>query len=373
MKHKRDYYEVLGVGREAGAEEIKKAYRRLAVKHHPDKNPGNKEAEEKFKEASEAYGVLSDPERRKRYDQFGHEGLGGAQAPAYETIFADFPDIFSEIFGLGDVFGGGGRRRGRAATRTGADLRTDLEIDFKDAMRGTQMQIRVPRLERCQRCNGVGAEKPSDVRECSACHGRGQVQFQQGFFRVARTCSQCGGSGRVVSRPCPECGGRGRVQRERTLSVRIPPGVDNGTRLRLQGEGEAGEGNAPPGDLYVVLRVRPHPFLRREGKDLHCEIPLSISQAALGTELKVPTFTRPERIRVPEGTQSGSTFRLRGHGAPDIDGHGHGDLYVTVMVRTPTRLNRKQRELLEKLAEAGEEELHSPDKNLFEKVKDLFG
>lgn len=372
MSQKRDYYEVLGVGRDAGLDEIKKAYRRLAVKYHPDKNPGNKEAEEKFKEASEAYSVLSDAEKRRRYDQFGHEGLGGGGAgPGFETIFADFPDIFGEIFGFGDIFGGGRRRPG--AARTGADLRTDLEIDLREAVHGAETQIRVPRLERCERCRGAGAERPSDVRECPTCRGRGQVQFQQGFFRVARTCGQCGGRGRIISRPCPDCGGRGRVQRERTLSVRIPPGVDSGTRLRLQGEGEAGEGNAPPGDLYVVLRVRPHLFFRREGNDLHCEIPISYSQAALGTELRVPTFRSPERIRIPEGTQTGSTFRLRGLGAPDLNGHGAGDLYVTVVVRTPTRLNKRQRELLQKLAEEGEEDLHSPDKTLFEKVKGLFG
>ncbi len=372
MSRKRDYYEVLGVGREAALDEIKKAYRRLAVKHHPDKNPGNKEAEEKFKEASEAYGVLSDPERRRRYDQFGHAGLGGsAGAQGFETIFADFPDIFGEIFGFGDLFGGG-RRRGRGS-RTGADLRTDLEIDLRDAIHGVETQIRVPRLERCERCRGAGAERPSDVRECSACRGRGQVQFQQGFFRVARTCGQCGGSGRVVARPCPDCGGRGRVQRERTLGVRVPPGVETGTRLRLQGEGEAGEAGNAPGDLYVVVAVRPHPFFRRQGNDLHCEVPLSFAQAALGTELEVPTFKKTERVRIPEGTQSGATFRLRGLGVPDLGGRGTGDLYVTVVVRTPTRLNRKQREVLEKLAEAGDEDLDSPDRTLFGKVKDLFG
>jgi molecular chaperone DnaJ len=373
LSQKRDYYEVLGVSRDAGLDDIKKAYRRLAVKHHPDKNPGNKQAEEKFKEASEAYSVLSDPEKRSRYEQFGHAGLGGgAAAPGFETIFADFPDIFSEFFGFENIFGGG-RRRGRSGARSGADLRTDLEIDLREAVLGTETQIRVPRLERCERCRGLGAEKPADVRECPACRGRGQVQFQQGFFRVARTCGQCGGRGKVVTRPCPECGGRGQVQRERTLSVKIPPGVDTGTRLRLAGEGEAGEGSASPGDLYVVLRVRPHPFFRREGSDLHCEVPISFSQAALGTEVRVPTFQGAERIRIPEGTQSGAAFRVRGHGAPDLNGRGAGDLYVTIQVRTPTRPNKRQRELLQQLAEAGDEQLHSPDKTLFEKVKGLFG
>jgi len=372
LAQKRDYYEVLGVKRDSGLDQIKKAYRRLAVQYHPDKNPGDKGAEEKFKEASEAYSVLSDPEKRVRYDRYGHEGVGAAPFTGFDSeSFADFSDILSGIFNLGDLFGGG-RRRGRGG-RSGADLRTDLEIEFKEAMFGAEAHLQVPRLERCERCRGLGAEKPGDIRDCQACRGRGQVIFQQGFFRVARTCGQCGGRGQVLAHPCPECRGRGRVQRERTLSVRIPPGVDTGTRLRLQGEGEAGEGGGPPGDLYVVLGVRPHPFFRRDGSDLHCEIPVSISQAALGVEVQVPTLRDPERLRVPEGTQTGSIFRLRGQGVPDVDGRGAGDLYVTVVVRTPTRLNKKQRELLHKLAEAGQEELHSPDKTVFDKVKDLFG
>ncbi len=371
MTRKRDYYHILGVSQDADLSNIKKAYRRLALKYHPDKNPGNGQAEEKFKEAAEAYGILSDPERRSRYDRFGHSGVGGTPFTGFDTeIFADFSDILGDLFGLGDIFGS--RRRRHTGVRSGSDLRTDLEIDFRDAMFGTEAQIRVPRLERCDRCRGQGVEKPSDVRECPRCHGRGQIVFQQGFFRLARTCEQCRGQGRVVLRPCPGCDGNGRIQRERTLTVRIPPGVDTGTRLRLEREGEAGESGGPSGDLYVVLRVRPHSFFERDGTDLHCRVPISFSQAALGAEVQVATLRGSERIRTPAGTQSGAVFRLRGQGVPQINGRGAGDLYVTVVVVTPSRLSKRQRGLLEHLAEASNEEASSPDKSLFEKVKDLF-
>jgi molecular chaperone DnaJ len=373
VSSKRDYYEVLGVGRGASLDEIKKAYRRLALQYHPDKNPGDKQAEEKFKEASEAYSVLSDPEKRQRYDRFGHGGVAETPFTGFSPdIFGDFSDILGDLFGLGDVFGGGRRRAARSAARSGADLRTDVEIDLRQAMFGAEIPLRVARLETCGRCRGTGAERDGDVRTCPSCRGRGQVVFQQGFFRVSRTCGQCGGRGRVLARACPGCGGQGRVQRERTLSVRIPPGVDSGTRLRLHGEGEAGEGGQPPGDLYVVVQVQPHPFFQRQDDDLYCEIPISFTQAALGAEIKVPTFHDTQILRIPEGTQTGTTFRLRGKGMPQLNGRGAGDLYVKVVVRTPERLNRKQRELLQRLAEAGEEELRSPDKTLYEKVRSLF-
>lgn len=365
---RRDYYEILGVERDADAEAIKKAYRKLALKYHPDRNPGDPEAEERFKEAAEAYAVLSDPDKRRRYDLYGHEGLGAE--PVFTgfdaDIFAEFSDILGDLFGFGGLFG----ERGRARARRGDDLRYDLEIEFEEAVRGLETRIRVPRLERCPTCRGSGAAERG-VSTCPQCRGRGQVAFRQGFFTVARTCGRCRGAGRVVVKPCGTCRGEGRVQRERTLTVRIPPGVSDGTRLRLAGEGEAGAEGAPPGDLYVVLRVREHPVFRRRGQDILCEVPVSFPQAALGARVEVPTLEGPEMLEIPPGTQSGAVFRLAGRGAPSLDGRSRGDQVVTVVVRTPTRLTAEQRHLLEKLAE-----LEGPatrERSLFDRVKDILG
>jgi molecular chaperone DnaJ len=349
----RDYYEVLGVGRDADIAAIKKAYRQAAVKHHPDKNPGDTKAEESFKEAAEAYAVLSDPEKRGLYDRYGKRGLGGAGGfQGFDSdIFGDFSDILGDLFGFGSIFGGG--RRGRRAT-VGRDLRYDLEIEFEEAVRGLESRVQIPRLETCESCGG-----------------RGQVAFQQGFFTFARSCESCGGKGRMITDPCDGCEGRGRLQRKKTLRIRIPAGVDDGTRIRMSGEGEAGPAGGPPGDLYVVLHVREHPFFKRRELDIHVNLPISISQAALGAEVKVPTLDGQEDLTVPAGTQTGESFRLRGRGVPALNGSGRGDEFVTVSVRTPTKLSEEKRRLLEELAKLDGEETSEP--GLFDRVKNIFG
>ncbi len=366
----RDYYEILGVDRGADTAAIKKAYRRLALRYHPDKNPGDHNAEEEFKAAAEAYAVLSDPEKRRRYDQFGKAGLGGQGGfTGFDPdIFADFGDILGDLFGFGSLFGGSSRRK---APRRGADLRFDLELDLEQAVRGYESRIRVPRIERCADCAGKGARNDADIESCTQCGGRGQVAYQQGFFTIARSCGRCGGAGRVIVRPCATCAGRGRVQVEREKSIRIPPGVSDGVQLRLSGEGEASPENGKPGDLYVVLHVREHPVFRREGNDLRCEAPVSFAQAALGARIGVPTFEGREEIEVPPGTQTGSEFRLRGRGSPGLNGEGKGDLVVEVVVRTPARLNAKQRELFEDLARLEGET--TTERGLFDRVKEIFG
>lgn len=365
----RDYYEILGVARDASLADIKKAYRALAVKYHPDRNPGDKAAEEKFKEASAAYQVLSDTEQRRRYDTLGAAGVGGGRGVEFDPeAFADFSDI------LGDLFGGlfGGAARGGSARQRGDDLRFDLEIDLADAVRGGETTLRVPRTETCPTCSGSGGATPADVIPCAACKGQGQVRYSQGFFAVSRTCPTCRGLGRRITRPCPVCGGQGRVRQERRLQVRIPPGVDDGARLRLPGEGEGGRLGGPPGDLYVVLRVRDHPHFRREGDDLHCRIPITFSQAALGATVRVASLDGEHDLKVPPGLQSGSALRLRGLGVPHLGGRGRGDLVVTLHVETPRRLSRKARELLRDLA--GEEERgRAEGVGLFDRVKDLIG
>lgn len=365
----RDYYEILGVPRDADSAAIKKAYRRLAVRYHPDKNPGDHEAEERFKEAAEAYAILSDPDKRARFDRFGHAGLGnqGGFQGFDQQIFGDFADILGDLFGFGGLFGGGRRRPAR---RPGDDLRYDLELDLEEAVRGLETRIQVPRTERCPDCEGRGAKDRDGIRTCSQCGGRGQVAFQQGFFTLTRPCGRCRGTGRVITSPCSGCQGHGRVRRERTLTVRIPAGVDEGMHLRLSGEGEASPDDGPPGDLYVVVHIAVHATFRRDGTNLLSEVPISFGQAALGARVRVGTIDGEDEMEVPAGTQSGTTFRLSGKGVPAIGGGGRGDQLVTVVVRTPTRLNAEQRELLEKLAKLEGEP--ASERGIFDRVKDIF-
>jgi molecular chaperone DnaJ len=371
---KRDYYEILGVDRAADEQALKSAYRKLALKFHPDRNPGNAEAEEKFKEAAEAYGVLSDAQKRAAYDRFGHQGVSSAAGAGFDpSAFQDFSDIIGDFFGFGDLFGGGGggaRRRSRA--QRGEDIRYDLEIEFEAAMRGLSAEVQVPRLEQCGRCHGKGAEPEDGLTTCPMCHGRGEVIFQQSFLSVRRTCSQCGGRGQIIRRPCKECRGDGYLRTERKLKITIPPGVDTGTRLRLAGEGQHGANGGAPGDLYVVIRVQDHPVFVREQDDLHCRVPVNVAQAALGTEVDVLTFDGLQTVNIPEGTQSGTRLRVKGLGVPHLNGHARGDLYVHVDVRTPPKLTREQRKLFEQLLETLPKENEPEGKGLFDKVKDYF-
>ena len=372
---KRDYYEVLGVGRGAGEQEIKSAYRRLAVKYHPDKNPGNAEAEERFKEAAEAYSVLSDPEQRARYDRFGHAGVSGASGAGAgwgAQGFGGIEDILGDLFGFGDVFGAGrAGARTRGGAQRGADLRYDLELSLEDAARGMTAQLRIPRLEACDACAGTGAAKGTHPETCQACGGAGQVRYQQGFFSVARTCNNCRGQGRVIKTPCEVCRGQGRVEREKSLEVKIPAGVETGSRLRIAGEGEGGAHGGPAGDLYVVIRVKEHEQFERQGSNLYSSVPVSFAQAALGAEITVQTLEGQEQLKIPAGTQTGTVFRLKGHGMPVLGGRGRGDLFVAVTVVTPRTLTREQRRLLEQLAEVEDKDLE--DKGLMDKVRNIFG
>ncbi len=368
---KRDYYEVLGVSKNADMKEIKKAYRSLALKYHPDRNPGNKEAEEKFKEAAEAYSVLGDSEKRRKYDQFGHAGLGSTPFTGFDAdIFADFSDILGDLFGFESFFGRTSRRRD--ASRRGADLRYDLEISFEDSARGLETQITVPVSESCSECKGSGADPSRGLENCRYCGGAGQIRFSQGFFSMSQTCNRCGGSGKVIIKPCSSCRGQGRIRKEKSLKVRIPAGVDTGNRLRLQGEGEGGTRGGRPGDLYIFIHVREHPFFKREGDDLHCEIPLTFSQAVLGAEVSVPTLKGSRTVKIPQGTQSGTTFRLKELGMPAMNGYGRGDQYVRVRVQTPTRISKEKKGLFEKLWELEKDEIEEQEKSIFEKVKNLF-
>jgi molecular chaperone DnaJ len=375
MPDKRDYYDVLGVPRNASDQELKSAYRKLALQHHPDRNPDNAhQAGETFKTITEAYSVLADPQKRAAYDRFGHAGLSGSggYSPDFtSTIFSDFEDIFGEMFGFG---GASSRRSGtRSRAERGADLRYDLELSFEEAALGLDTKIKIPRPEVCPGCTGRGARKGSEPVLCSACGGRGQVRTQQGFFTLSRTCPQCAGMGQVIKEPCHICHGEGRVRQEKVLGIKIPAGVDDGMRLRVTGEGEAGILGGPPGDLYVILKVREHAFFERRGNDLYCAIPLSVAQAALGTEIKVPTLHGQERLRIPEGTQTGSVFRVRGMGLPNLEGRGQGDLYISIHVVVPTHLSREQRRLLEMLQGSTRIENKPLQRRVAEKVKDIFG
>lgn len=345
----RDYYEILSVERGASEDQIKKAYRRAAMEWHPDKNPDNhEEAEEKFKEVTEAYSVLIDSQKRQQYDQFGHAGLGGDSGGFDPSKFTDFSDIFGDFFNLEDLFGSGGRR-GRG--RRGSDLRYDLDLTFEEAARGLTTKVKVAREEACRECRGTGAREGTELTTCSACRGQGQVRSQRGFLVMAHTCPQCRGAGRVVLDPCPECMGAGRVQKERTIELKIPRGVDTGTRLRVPGEGDRGPQGRLNGDLYVVMHVEDHPFFERRGADLFCTVPISFPRAAIGTEIRVPTLGGKQKLKVPPGTQSGTVFRVKGKGFPRLNGGGQGDLYVEITLDVPRKLTKEQKRLLNLLDE----------------------
>jgi molecular chaperone DnaJ len=371
---RRDYYEILGVERESDDGVIKTAYRKLAMTYHPDRNPGSRDAEERFKECAEAYSVLSDPQKRAAYNRFGHQGVpsaagnGGFDASG----FPDLGDILSDVFGFGDVFGRAGGQQKRSRAQRGEDVRYELEIGFEDSMRGLSVDIQVPRLEECGRCHGKGAEPEDGLVTCPMCRGRGEVIYQQAFLSVRRSCSQCGGRGQIVRRPCKECRGEGYLKRERKLKVNIPAGVDNGTQLRLTNEGQPGANSGPPGDLYVVLKVAEHPIFERHETDLHCTVPINIGQAALGATIDILTFDGLQTIKIPEGSQAGSRLRLKGLGVPHLQGTSRGDLYVHVDVKVPAKLTREQRKLLEQLRELLPVENEPQEKGIFDKVKDYF-
>lgn len=363
---KRDYYEVLGVGKGAGETEIKQAYRKLARQYHPDVNPGNKEAEEKFKEATEAYDVLSDPEKRSRYDQFGHAGVDPNQAGGGFDM-GGFGDIFDMFFG-----GGGAQRRG--GPQRGADLRYDMTLSFEEAVFGVEKTIQIPRQEICPDCHGSGAADGTHPSTCSQCHGTGQVKTAQrtpfGQFQTVRTCPACQGEGKIISTPCKTCSGQGKVRRVKEIKINVPAGSEDGLNLRLSGDGEAGAKGGPPGDLYIVLHVKPHKFFEREGNDVYCEVPITFVQAALGAEIEVPTLDGSVKMKVPEGTQTATVFRLKGHGVPYRRGNGRGDQHVRVLVTTPTKLNEKQKELIREFGEAATEQQQLGKKSFFDKVKE---
>jgi len=367
---KRDYYEILEVTRSANDGEIKSAFRKLAMKWHPDKNPGDKDCEYRFREIGEAYEVLKDAERRAAYDRFGHQGV--QNAAGFDPSNFDISDILGDFFGFSDLFGSGGGARRRNRPQRGEDVRYDLEIRFEDAVFGMTAEIQVPRSEPCDRCSGKGAEPGSAPTTCQTCHGRGEVVYQQSFLSVRRTCGQCGGSGQIIRTPCTQCRGRGYRQLQRKLKVNIPAGVDNGTRMRLTHEGEPGPNGGPPGDLYVVLKVKEHPFFERQEYDLHCTIPVNVAQAALGAEIEVPTLEQPHKLKVPEGTQTGAQLRLRHKGVAHLNGHTRGDIIVHVEVRTPGKLTREQKKLFEQLRDTLPTDNKPAEKGIFEKVKDYF-
>lgn len=369
---KRDYYEVLDVSRTATDQELKSSYRRLAMRYHPDKNPGDATAEEKFKEAAEAYAVLSDADQRRRYDRFGHAGVSsGAGASWGAPGFGGIEDILGDLFGFGDVFGGSRSGSRRSTAQRGADLRYDLEITLEEAANGMTANLRIPRLETCETCKGSGAAAGTEPETCTTCNGTGQMRFQQGFFSVARTCHACRGVGKVIKSPCNDCHGAGRVEREKQMEVKIPAGVETGSRLRVQGEGESGVSGGSSGDLYVVIHVSEHEHFERQGSNLYAAVPVTFAQAALGADIAVRTLEADEKLKVPVGTQTGTVFRLKGKGMPMLGGRGRGDLFVSVTVVTPTSLTREQRKLLEQLATIEDKDLE--DKGLVDKVRNIFG
>ncbi len=367
---KKDYYEVLGVARNATEQDLKKAYRRVAMKFHPDRNPGNKEAEDKFKEASEAYEILSDKNKRAAYDQFGHAGVEGAGMGGGAGGFGNFSDIFGDVFG--DIFGGAAG--GRGGPSRGSDLRYTLELSLEEVVRGTSVKIKVPTLVSCKTCSGSGAKPGTKPTNCSTCGGHGQVRMQQGFFSVQQTCPTCRGKGKMISDPCTDCSGHGRIEETKTLNVKVPAGVDSGDRIRLAGEGEAGGDGGSNGDLYVQIAVRDHEFFQRDGRDLYCEVPIGIVEACLGGELEVPTLDGRVKLKVPEGTQTGKLFRLRGKGVTSVRGGPPGDLLCRVVVETPVHLTGRQKELLRELQSSMTGTKHSPKQSSwFEGMKNFFG
>jgi molecular chaperone DnaJ len=352
---KRDYYEVLGISRSASDDDIKRAYRKLAMSYHPDRNPGDRESEEKFKEAAEAYEVLRDPQKRDLFDRYGHEGLsstGFRGFSGFEDIFSSFGDIFEDVFGFS------GRRRTSPAERPGADLRYDLKIAFEEAAFGVNREIIITKLENCKICSGSGAEPGTAPEICPRCRGTGQVTQTSGFFSISATCPQCRGEGRIIKSPCHNCRGTGRVTVEKMVQVKIPPGVEDGTRLRLRNEGEEGRLGGPNGDLYIFIHVEPHDFFQRDGSDVYCQIPISITQAALGGTIDVNTLEGTDKLKIPRGTQNGKTFRLKGKGIPHLRGFGRGDQIVQVLIQIPTNLNKKQEELLKEFAKISGEKPH---------------
>lgn len=370
---KRDYYEILGVNRDASEEEIKKAYRKLAMKHHPDRNPDNPKAEDHFKEAKEAYEILCDGQKRAAYDQYGHAGVeqGAGMGGGFGGAGGGFADAFGDIFG--DIFGGG---RARSNVYRGADLQYNLEISLEEAARGTDTKIRIPTQEECETCHGTGAKPGTQPTTCATCGGHGQVRMQQGFFSIQQTCPKCHGSGKIVANPCADCHGVGRVKQHKTLSVRIPAGVDEGDRIRLSNEGEAGVNGGPTGDLYVVIHLKAHSVFQRDHNDLHCEMPISFSTAALGGEIEIPTLDGHAKIKIPAETQTGKVFRLRGKGIQGVRTHAPGDLLCHVQIETPVSLTERQKELLRELEALNLEDgaRHNPKaKSFMDKVKAFFG
>lgn len=371
---KRDFYEILGVAKTASEDDIKKAYRKLAMKYHPDRNPDNKEAEEKFKEVKEAYEMLTNPEKREAYDRYGHAGvdpnMGGG---GFGGGAGGFGDAFGDIFG--DIFGGGRGRSSGPQVYRGADLRYNLEITLEQAAHGYETTIRVPSWDKCDTCHGSGAKPGTQPVTCTTCSGHGQVRMQQGFFSIQQTCPKCHGSGKIIPEPCAACGGAGRIKRNKTLEVKIPAGIDNGMRIRSTGNGEPGTNGGPSGDLYVEIHIKPHPVFQREGDDLHCEMPISFAKAALGGEIEVPTLTGKVSFTVPEGTQTGKTFRLKGKGVKGVRSGYTGDLFCHVVVETPVKLTEKQKDLLREFERSTSEggAKHSPQsKGWMDKVKDFF-
>lgn len=364
----RDYYDILGLQRDASENDIRKAYRRLAMQYHPDRTRGDKDSEEKFKEISEAYSVLSDPEKRANYDQFGHAGVGGGFADF--TGFGQFGDIFGDIFE--DFFGGGATRR-RTQARRGNDIVYSFDITLEEAFEGVDREISVPKMESCPECNGAGVARGSSRATCPVCRGAGRLRQTQGFFSITRTCHRCGGVGSIVENPCKSCKGEGRIRTQKELRVTIPPGVDSGSRIRYRGEGEAGARGGPSGDLYIVVNVLPHEFFGRQGSDLIFEAPISFPQAALGAEMDIPTLDGKVSLKIPSGTQSHKTFRIKNKGMPKLRGFGRGDLFVKVIVETPTKLTQRQRELLEEFASISGEDAHPLTKKFLDKFKEVFG
>lgn len=378
---KRDYYSTLGVNRDASDEDIKKAYRKLAMKHHPDRNPDDKASEDKFKDAKEAYEILSDPKKRAAYDQFGHAGVdsaafgAGARGFGGQEGFGGFADAFGDIFG--EIFGnaGGARSRGNGVFR-GADLRYNLEMSLEEAARGTEAKVRIPALEQCATCHGSGAKPGTQPKTCPTCNGQGQVRVSQGFFSIQQTCPQCHGSGKIIPQRCETCDGAGRIRKHKTLSVKIPAGVDQDDRIRLSGEGEGGINGGPPGDLYVVVNLKPHPVFQRENNDLHCDMPIGFTTAALGGEIEIPTLDGHAKLKIPSETQTGQVFRLRGKGIKGVRSAAHGDLYCHVALETPVKLTARQKELLREFEAINAQDpgAHNPRaKNWFDRVREFFG